>query len=446
MQRSKSIATGGLGVAVAAAVVLAISVFHGTSGGPALDGKDESALSAQRGSDAAVKAYFTRESYRPGAQATLVVSTRVPWFSIQIFRTGSLPIRALHRNELNGVAVSSPRRLAVRRSDAEERFLVPVGDWPSGVYYAELRAPSGDVGYAPLIVRPRRLGEHSVAVVLPTNTWQAYNRRDADGNGEGDTWYEDHAVQSVDMTRPFLDRGVPPHFGHYDRPFIRWLSMTGKEVDFLSDRDLMTVGSGRDLSAAYDLIVFPGHHEYVTTHEFDVIERYRDLGGNLMFLSANNFFWHVDRRGDLMTRTAQWRDLGRPESALIGVQYIGNDNGEHRGPYVVRSSDAGSWIFAGTGHDAGSSFGSFGIEIDARTPASPKGTQVLAEIPNLLGPGKTAQMSYYETRAGAKVFASGAFTLGGSALQADASRLLENLWARLAAAPTSSAPAGARLH
>jgi hypothetical protein len=41
-------------------------------------------------------------------------------------------------------------------------------------------------------------------------------------------------------------------------------------------------------------------------------------------------------------------------------------------------------------------------------------------------------MTYYETAAGARVFAAGAFTLAGSIWQPDVSRLLENLWARLA--------------
>ena len=56
---------------------------------------------------------------------------------------------------------------------------------------------------------------------------------------------------------------------------------------------------------------------------------------------------------------------------------------------------------------------------------------MLAEIPNLLGPGLTAQMTYYETARGAKVFAAGAFTLAGSALQRSVGRLLENLWQHL---------------
>jgi hypothetical protein len=60
---------------------------------------------------------------------------------------------------------------------------------------------------------------------------------------------------------------------------------------------------------------------------------------------------------------------------------------------------------------------------------------VLGEIPNLFGTGMTAQMTYYATPRGAEVFAAGAFTLGGAALWPQASRVLQNLWTRLADEP-----------
>jgi murein DD-endopeptidase MepM/ murein hydrolase activator NlpD len=404
-------------------------------------------LAAQR-EIPAVEAYFLRQSYRPGSRAILVVSTRARTLTVQVFRTGDTPIAGKRRDEMRGIAVTSPRQVRLDGGADEQRISVETGDWPSGVYYAELRAGHGRLGYAPFVLAPRRLGTERVAVVMPTNTWAAYNRRDADGSGQGDTWYEDSEVRTVDLTRPFLDRGVPPHFGHYDLPFIRWLAVTDRSVDFLAQRDLETVASGDVLAQAYDLIVFPGHHEYVTTHEYDVIERYRDLGGNLMFLSANNFYWRVTKEAGTMTRTAQWRDLGRPEASVIGVQYIGNDDGEHRDAYRLRRAQASRWIFAGTGHAPGSRFGNFGIEIDHTAPSSPAGVQVLAEIPDLLAPGKTAQMSYYETQRGAKVFAAGAFTMGGAALWSSVSGVLENLWQRLSAdrAPTgvSGTTAGAQ--
>ena len=41
-------------------------------------------------------------------------------------------------------------------------------------------------------------------------------------------------------------------------------------------------------------------------------------------------------------------------------------------------------------------------------------------------------MTYYETAGGAKVFAAGVMNFGGSALWPGVSRIVENLWHRLA--------------
>jgi hypothetical protein len=54
---------------------------------------------------------------------------------------------------------------------------------------------------------------------------------------------------------------------------------------------------------------------------------------------------------------------------------------------------------------------------------------VVAEIPRLIGATRTAQMTYYETPRGAKVFAAGAFTLPGRSRAART--LLDNLWTRM---------------
>jgi N,N-dimethylformamidase beta subunit-like protein len=148
-----------------------------------------------------------------------------------------------------------------------------------------------------------------------------------------------------------------------------------------------------------------------------------------MFLSANNFFWRVERDGSILRQIAMWRDLGRPEAALVGVQYIAY--GSHlRGPYVVRDTRSVPWLFRGTRLRTGSNFGSFGIEVDRRTAASPPGTRVIAEIRNGQGRELAGQMAYYE-RGGARVFAAGAFTLGGSATRPYGAQLLDNLWDHL---------------
>ena len=152
-----------------------------------------------------------------------------------------------------------------------------------------------------------------------------------------------------------------------------------------------------------------------------------------MFMAANNLFWEVRRSGGTLTRVRQWRAAGRPEAALVGAQYVASNHGEHQAPFTVTGAAAAPWAFAGTGLADGASLGAgYGIEIDARSPASPPGTQVLAAIPDLMGPGKSAEMTYYETPAGAKVFDAGAIDFAASLDDPVVAQLVENVWARLA--------------
>src|SRR5207247_7072229 len=166
-------------------------------------------------------------------------------------------------------------------------------------------------------------------------------------------------------------------------------------------------------------------------HEYDVIELYRNVGGNLAFLAANNLYRRVDRVGQTLARGPPWRTLGRPEAGVVGVQYVGSDHGQRQAGYTVTGAAAAPWAFADTGLADGDSFGRYGIEIDARTPASPPGIEVLARIPNLRGAGRSAEMTYYETPEGAKVFAAGVINFGASLGDPAVDRLLTNLWARL---------------
>jgi N,N-dimethylformamidase len=370
----------------------------------------------------AIEGYALSRSYAPGQIARIALLGRMSGTRVAIFHAGLERSNAMPHDELLGAPVDA--QVSVSPREARVR----IGDWKSGLYFARIDASAGHA-YAPFVVRPRRLGEHRIAVMLPTNTWQAYNFRDANRDGIGDTWYADQRL-SVELDRPFQKHGVPPHYAQYDLLFLRWLARSGKQVDVLSDDDLERVPSGAALARAYDLIVFSGHHEYVTTHEYDVTEDYRDRGGNLLFLSANNFFYHVTRTGSVLHRIGRWRDAGRPEAALVGIQYLDWNHDEFgNGPYVVRTP---GWPFAGTGLRPGSRFGTYGIEIDAPMSSSPPGLKVLATIPNLFGRGRSASMTYYTTRAGAKVFAAGAINFGGTALWRPAAQVLEHVWAELA--------------
>ena len=236
---------------------------------------------------------------------------------------------------------------------------------------------------------------------MPTNTWQAYNFDDSDGDGWGDTWYAG-GNPPVRLNRPYRQRGTPPWFRRSDVPFLKFLRQTGRTPDMLAEDDLEAFPNGDELRRLYDLVVFPGHTEYVTEHAYNVVQRYRDLGGRLIFLSANNFFWKVEKNGQWMRRDqalARARAGPSPRSSAPSTERTTTA----RSRASTRSLDtaAAPWLFEGTGLVNGSTLGEmvggYGIEIDATTPFSPPGTKVLAQIPNLFGPGLSGEMTYYET-------------------------------------------------
>jgi hypothetical protein len=69
---------------------------------------------------------------------------------------------------------------------------------------------------------------------------------------------------------------------------------------------------------------------------------------------------------------------------------------------------------------------------------------VLARIIDLFGPGLSAEMTYYENEAGARVFAAGVLDFGGSVTFWPITRMLDNLWNHmLADVPPPPAPPAA---
>jgi len=405
-----------------AALALALSVLASSCLAPAAVAARGSAIRPS------LSASFTHTAYVPGQLAELVVRGRGGRFQLQILRAGA---------ERSWSAVGRPwgpeRTLLVGRGKLH-RLFVRMGAWDSGLYFARL-STSTRVTYAPFVLRPGVYGRRSrVAIILPSYSWQAYNFYDANGDGRPDSWYADPGRRNVLLGRPFAGDGKPPHYRTQERGFLRFLVHTGKKADYLSDEDLESFQSGDQLAGLYDLIIFSGHEEYVTGHIYDLIQRYRDLGGNLAFLSADNFFRRVDLSHGHLWLINLWRNLGRPEAALVGDAYRGNDRGGHVAPYVVTNAEAAPWLFQGLPVGDGAPLGAarYGIEFDMPTADSPPGTTVLAEVdpPGLANGAIRGDMTYYETSAGAKVFAAGTLGFGGSD-NAVASILFENLWDHL---------------
>ena len=213
--------------------------------------------------------------------------------------------------------------------------------------------------------------------------------------------------------------------------FLHWLAWTGKRVDVLSQWDLEHVSSARALRRAYDLVVFAGHHEYVTTREYDLVERYRDRGGNLMFLCSNSYFWRVVRHGNVLEKAGRWRGLDRPEASLIGVAV--HRVPAHAAPAVGRAAHARRALVPEGNRPA--------ARVAVRTrrrrdrprregvPGSRAGAR---RDPEPLRAREDGADDLLRDAQGARVFAAGAFHFT-RAITTDfvVWQLLENVWARL---------------
>ncbi len=383
-----------------------------------------------------IEAAFAKRSYTAGELMELEVFADAPRLTLEFLRCGTEAVGTSRADEMSGTPAGDPVALDwTGKRSAPVAISVRAGAWPTGLYAARLTADDGRAGFAPFVIRPGELGGVRQAVVLPTNTWQAYNFYDADGDGWGDTWYAG-GNPPVALGRPYRDRGVPPRYTRYDQPFLRWLAAAGHAPEILTEDDLETMPDGDELRRRYDLVVFPGHTEYVTAHEYDVVERFRDLGGRLVFLSANNFFWRVDRTGRAT----------HPRKTVARARPTRGATARHGVSRKRRRAPAGALPRRGGERRRGSSparasplarrsgeRGGYGIEIDATTPDSPAGTLVLCRVPDLFGPGIGAEMTYYETEAGARVFSAGALDFCNTVTFEPMRTLLANVWRRMLA-------------
>ena len=128
-----------------------------------------------------VDAGFTAESYVASSAARLAIETDATSLTLQTFRAGGEDTRTHSDTLMNGVPVDQPVTIewkARHRRATPQPRARPVADRRLLRQADRERRP--DRLRARSSIRPTTLGERSrVAVVMPTNTWQAYNFRDS---------------------------------------------------------------------------------------------------------------------------------------------------------------------------------------------------------------------------------------------------------------------------
>jgi len=246
----------------------------------------------------------------------------------------------------------------------------------SGLYHFDVADQAADRFRAPVVVRNATFPldhppPHTALLVWPYLTWRAYNAYDADLNGIPDSWYQFWRQRRVSFVGTILPGGQEDDH-QAALPFSRWLCSRKPRVESITDVELRDVPL--TTLCRYAAIVFPGHSEYYEPATYDLLKRYRDGGGNLVFLQANPFYRQVrlDRAHNAMVMTDLDAREGRSDFALAGVGYDGCCFPRSRArPYVAAvGADFARvrWLFRGTGIGPGQSFGYAGSESDRIDP------------------------------------------------------------------------------
>jgi N,N-dimethylformamidase len=388
---------------------------------------------------AALQGYADSWSVVAGGTLGVHVSTTFPTYSATLVRLApasgdpiSVSGPSVHAGRLQ--LVQSSYRSAGCGWLADFTSTIP-SSYPSGVYAYQLTGPGGLSRYVPFIVRPNKPTSR-VAVVIPTNTYNAYNTwgghdRYTVGGGNG--------PRTVSLLRPSTSADVASTGAispsmHSDLYLLRWMSTNQIEFDCYHDGDLDT---GASWLNAYKVVVLASHPEYFSNTMRSNLINYISRGGRLINTGGNAIYDQVDRSPDGTALTYYGNAATGSRYRLFGLlgesstQILGVDLGSSYmtfAPYVVRT---GHPLLNGTGLKVGDRFGSVayygaasGWEVDVASNGIPAGTTLIAQGDNS---GGGADMLFIDKGNGGWVFTVSSLAFNSSLpYDSHASTILSN--------------------
>jgi hypothetical protein len=408
-----------------------------------------------------IEGYASKTSVSGGEPIDLFVHTIAARYTIDVFRMGWYGGAGARRVagpiERTGIAQEvpapdpvtglvectwrDPYRLDTRDAD---------GAWTTGIYLARLTTMPGGRGGGPrkqsFIVFVVRDDARQAPIVFQSSvtTFAAYN------NWGGKSLYAFNSgsapARKVSFDRPYavnpygvrLD-GASDFLRRWEYNAVRFLEREGYDLAYVTDVDTHQ----RPIAGAARIFLSVGHDEYWSWQMREHVEAARDRGVHLAFLGADACFWQIrfepgsrgdadraivaykEAAGDLdplaidgqpqnnRLITGRWRDrpTSRPEERLIGVMYAADPVDAD-----IIVSNAGHWVFAGTGLRNGDVLrGLLGYEVDAIYGGGPATLERLAHSPFVEQGGATektpqtkySDMTIYTADSGALVFATG---------------------------------------
>ena len=304
-----------------------------------------------------IEGYCSRQSVAAGDTLDIMVSTNPSQpFQIEIFRLGYyggcgarlMQVFGPLEGKVQPTPVPGEKDLHECQWEPSARVTIP-DHWLSGVYLGRLTTLPGPdrpywQSYVVFIVRDQRPAD--ILFQCSDNTWQAYNR-----------WPNKYSIYThpkggqgpwadVSFDRPYGREsqfvGVvndPLTFGSgeflpLEFPLAYWLEQHGYDVTYCSNSDMLTPDRGLKCK----VFISVGHDEYWDIRQYQSVEKMRDEGVTLLFLSGNTICWVTPFRSS--SRDVPNRIMFRGGPYGADNDYAVGRERDH-GPFPHRGPDEG---------------------------------------------------------------------------------------------------------
>ena len=269
----------------------------------------------------------------------------------------------------------------------------PSSKTPPGEYLVKLISTGRASSFVPIVVKSQSV-KSEITFVSSVLTWQAYNQWGGTSLYKGDDGTRETRAESVTFNRPYDGDGAG-QFRYMEEPLVQLIEQLGIDTQYLTDIDL---GKAERINSGS--IVFGGHSEFWSYPMRTVVEKTVAAGKNLIVLGGNTGYAQTLLDGRLLIGRNPFRDLGMPESKILGSQFfalgIKKDlESQNTWPFSVLGRDA---VIKGIyGYEADTAMGTIGpgVEILARATISPTEK------------GFVAMSTYYSAPSGATVLNMG---------------------------------------